>query len=234
MLTMSFIKKSGTSIPTSFSRVASATNAELTSGTLTMPADILAGDVLFLGQACNYRSGGGTPTGWTFIDSATGGTSGRIQMDWKIADGSESGAILSGLYTTSNNLTFSGINKTIIVFRANRAIENTTQTFFNARWGGALEQFDYGGLPSTCLNVSYSWNRVSNAFGTSTGINFGLYAASSGRNTAYAMENHQPSVRGCMSWRFDLTGGGVDNFNMAGSTTNSPICGNAYCLILFT
>ena len=89
----------------------------LSGATITAPATIIAGDIHILSQYSTDNAFSGnpvdvTPPGWTTVANAgASGDEGRIMLSWKIADGSEASAIITGMNAPNANL------KAIYVFR---------------------------------------------------------------------------------------------------------------------
>jgi hypothetical protein len=106
----------GNALLASITQQASATS---TASTITAPADIIAGDLLVI---LDRASSGGfsipssvTPSGFTLIGSSLNSTSGitgyRQNASYKLADGSEASASITGMNGGSTN------NKAMLVFR---------------------------------------------------------------------------------------------------------------------
>jgi hypothetical protein len=95
--------------------IAFQASATSTAATVTGPASIQAGDVLLLGDRARNTVGLPTaviPTGFTEIAStASDGTTSRTRLSYKIADGSEASASITGMDGTSTD------NKVLLVFR---------------------------------------------------------------------------------------------------------------------
>lgn len=106
---------------TTLSEQASATS---TAATITGPASIAAGDLLVLWDAANGSFGEPTsvvPTGFTsIIDFSTVGTDLRCIASYKIADGSEASATITGMDGAAAD------HKMLYVFRGNVAISSVS------------------------------------------------------------------------------------------------------------
>lgn len=103
------------------SQVASATS---TGATITGPASIQAGDLLVLWDRA-FDSGGPlpstvVPTGFTSISNVNDGVEIRAILSYKIADGSEASASLTGMSGATD------VDKALYVFRGDPVIETAT------------------------------------------------------------------------------------------------------------
>jgi hypothetical protein len=96
-------------------------SATATAG-LTLPASIIAGDIIFYGNWARNFSGGATsstPTGYTSLidaDTVLNGTSAKVAVWVKIAAGTEGGGNPGGMNGGVENLRWA------FVFRGNRAV----------------------------------------------------------------------------------------------------------------
>lgn len=98
-------------------------SATSTTDTITGPADIAAGDLLVLLDRALNGSGIPTevvPTDFNIINSMNNGVTRRQILSYKIADGSEASASLTGMNGTSSDL------KILAVFQGDTAISSVT------------------------------------------------------------------------------------------------------------
>lgn len=94
-------------------------SATSTAETITLPSDIIAGDVLLLIQAANEAGvpTDVTPTGWTDVGAAVnvslagGGADSRVSHKYKIAVGGDASASVTGMNGGTSN------HKIVFVFR---------------------------------------------------------------------------------------------------------------------
>jgi hypothetical protein len=101
---------------TTITQIASATS---TATTITGPAGIEAGDLLVLVDRAENISGVPTlvtPTGFTSINNLSDGAFNRVNLSFKIADGSEASASITGMAGTDY------VTKAMYVFRGDVAI----------------------------------------------------------------------------------------------------------------
>lgn len=98
-------------------------DATSTSDTITGPASIAAGDLLVLWDGAHNLSGLPTsvvPTGFTSIVSFNDGSNDRAIASYKIADGSEASATITGMNGNISD------DKMLYVFRGNQAISSVS------------------------------------------------------------------------------------------------------------
>lgn len=139
--------------PLTLSLFASAT---ATAG-LTLPASIIAGDVIFYGNWARNFSGGAspaTPTGYTTIldrDDLVNGTSSRCNVWAKIAAGTEGGGNPGGTNGGTEN------ERWALVFRGSRPVASLTVTSLNYEQtdGDPGDQTVTPGVPPMIILAGY-------------------------------------------------------------------------------
>lgn len=112
---LALMRNDGAVPATSLTQEGSATSS---ASTITAPATIQAGDVIFMAdKAAGSTSVPATvvPTGFTAIVNTSSGITERMICSYKIADGSEASASITGMNGNSSN------RKAIYVIRANKA-----------------------------------------------------------------------------------------------------------------
>lgn len=98
------------------------TSSTSTTGSVTAPASIENGDLLILFDSSRASSGfptAVTPTGFTNLSSVAGNANGRNMLSYKIADGTEDSASITGMDSTEDR-------KCLVQYRGSRPISNLT------------------------------------------------------------------------------------------------------------
>lgn len=105
--------------PTTLSFFASSSSS--TSGTITLPASILSGDVIFIYQYTRDTSAPATvvPTGYTAVANISS-TNGRVIVSYKISAGSDSGASVTIMTSGVTSLAIAA------VFRGDNPVSSIT------------------------------------------------------------------------------------------------------------
>jgi len=118
------------------SSIVQQASATSTGETITAPADIIAGDLLVIADKAQSTIGSTptavTPSGFTSvanssIGSSGSGTSWRQMFSYKIANGSEANASITGMNGSISD------NKVMLVFRGNVPIQTATPNTFGAQ-----------------------------------------------------------------------------------------------------
>jgi hypothetical protein len=108
----SFGKRRGGGAPTTITQVDSATS---TASTITVPASVIAGDLLvLLDLAFGSAPVANVPTDFLTINNLSDGSNARQLVSYKLADGSEASASLTGISTAGNTF-----RKSLYVMRGN-------------------------------------------------------------------------------------------------------------------
>lgn len=127
----------GVFTPVSFnSLVKQAHSTAITGGTITAPADIIAGDLLMIADSCGGLYSAPalvTPSGFTNRSNVTTGSQ-RMAVFTKLATGSEA----STVYTGMADPVFDSVAKIFLVFRPNVALGSLT----TGTWGGQATTAD--------------------------------------------------------------------------------------------
>lgn len=97
--------------------------------TITMPT-VIAGDLAILFDYTIADAGDVLPTGFSTINNL-GNTTQRLRGSYKICDGSESGATVTGCNGASGN------SKVLYTFRGSKAITTATRSVVNTENAGA-------------------------------------------------------------------------------------------------
>jgi hypothetical protein len=88
--------------------------------TITIPSDVIAGDLLVLGQTGGESAPTAVnPTGFTQVSNTTNGTTRRSMVSFKIAGASDAGTTITGMNGVDND------NKILAVFSTNGALSGS-------------------------------------------------------------------------------------------------------------